>query len=128
MAKALPSESPEELGHFVGIETNVGNALTYRILTKNGTVISRRAVRSAGNIQHQNQRAEQTGEPLTPVVRSALDDNDTGEAAPLVIIDPVDLIGTTFDIPNNDGTNDQFWIVQAIRNHHDTTKKRFNPH
>ena len=86
----------------------------------------RSAVRSTGNTQHQNQHAEQTGEqtgkPPMPAVRSALDNNNAGEAVPLVIIDPVNLIGTTFDIPNKEGTKDQCCIVKTIHNHHNASK------
>ena len=44
---SFPSESPEEIGHFVGFAENVGNALMYRVLTDSEKVISRSSLRSA---------------------------------------------------------------------------------
>ena len=44
---SFPSDSTELIGRFVGISENVGHAMTYRILTENGKIISRAVVRSA---------------------------------------------------------------------------------
>jgi hypothetical protein len=41
---SFPSSSNEEQGWWVGIATHVGDALTYKILTKQNTVIFRSAV------------------------------------------------------------------------------------
>ncbi len=119
---SFPSESPEEVGHFVGIEPNVGNALTYRILSENGTVLSRSAVRSASDTTHANLRPGTASGDTDPVIRSALDNPDSGAAPPMTIVDPVDLVGTTFDMPNDDGTSDKFRIVEAIRDHQQSTE------
>ena len=43
----FPGSSDEEVGRFVGISLNVGNAMTFKILTKDKQVIHRSVVRSA---------------------------------------------------------------------------------
>ncbi len=47
---SFPSESREALGYFVGVSRNVGNAMTFRILTSDTRrIIARSGVRSADN-------------------------------------------------------------------------------
>ena len=116
---AFLSDSPESVGHFVGIATNVGNALTYKILSENGHIISRSAVCSATDATHANQRAESSSEVHEPVIRSTLDDQPD-EPSSIVIIDPTDLVGTHFDLPNADGVTERAEIVEAIRDQQET--------
>jgi hypothetical protein len=57
----FPSATNEEQGWWVGIATHVGDALTYKILTKNNKVIYRSAVRSALDHAKRNQRLSPLG-------------------------------------------------------------------
>ena len=43
----FPADSTESLGRYVGIAENVGNAMTFKVLTEEGKVIHRSVVRSA---------------------------------------------------------------------------------
>ena len=43
----FPADSTEMLGRFVGIAENVGNAMTFKVLTSEGKIIHRSVVRSA---------------------------------------------------------------------------------
>ena len=54
---SFPSQSPEKLGRWVGVATNIGDALTYLILDDaSQCVVLRSLVRSALNPQHPNLR------------------------------------------------------------------------
>ena len=44
----------EELGHFVGIAINVGDALTFKVLTDNDQVLCRSVIRPADDKNHPN--------------------------------------------------------------------------
>ena len=57
----FPSGSNEEQGWWVGIATHVGDALTYKILTKHNKVIYRSAIRSALDPAKRNQRLSPLG-------------------------------------------------------------------
>ena len=55
---SFPSQSPEKLGRWVGVATNIGDALTYLILDDaSQQVIPRSVVCSALNPQHPNLRS-----------------------------------------------------------------------
>ena len=93
----FPSESTEEAGHFVGFAETVGNALTYKVLTSTGKVLSRSSIRSADDTTHINVRAENAGstDEISPI-RSSIDDhvdNNQLEGRPMAIVDPEDLVG-----------------------------------
>jgi hypothetical protein len=64
----FPSTSREERGHFLGISTNVGHAMTYKILCdKSLTVLHRSNRRSANNPSGPNLRLDPLdGENLPP--------------------------------------------------------------
>ena len=47
-------EPKEVLGHFVGIAINVGDALTFKVLTNNDQVLCRSVVRPADDKNHPN--------------------------------------------------------------------------
>ena len=47
-------ETNEVLGHFVGIAINVGDALTFKVLTKHDQVLCRSVVRPADDKDHLN--------------------------------------------------------------------------
>ena len=73
----FPSESREELGHFVGISRNVGNAMTFRIVTLDTRrIISRSGVRSASHPTDANLRvAPLSGEELISSMSPAPSDS-----------------------------------------------------
>ena len=60
----FPSSSTEAQGWWVGIATHVGDALTYKILTKSNKIIYRSAVRSALDPAKRNQRLSPLGGEL----------------------------------------------------------------
>jgi hypothetical protein len=57
----FPSASNKEKGWWVGIATHVGDALTYKILTKHHKAINRSAIRSALDPAKRNQRLSPIG-------------------------------------------------------------------
>ena len=62
----FPADSTESLGRFVGVAENVGNAMTFKILTEDGKVIHRGVVRSAtGDGAFINKRAEDSAKDTT---------------------------------------------------------------
>ena len=103
---SFPSQSNEEMGWWVGVATHVGDALTYKVLTKSNTIIYRSSLRSALDSAARNLRlspleGETTfseGDPGTIFVRSRNDENDIGSNVErrMVTIDPKDLVGRTF--------------------------------
>jgi hypothetical protein len=58
---SFPSMPNEEQGWWVGVATHVGDALTYKILTKNDRVIYRSAIRSAMDPAKRNLRLSPIG-------------------------------------------------------------------
>ena len=119
----FPSESVEKSGRFVGISENVGHALTYKILTDDSQkIIHRSAVRSALNPNVPNNRASMdfNKEPH-PYLKSKIDDTIMEETKPeamsIPFINPEDLYGQTFQIPQDNGEPHIAHIVQAIEDH-----------
>ena len=70
----FPSDSPEEVGRFVGFAEHVGNALTYKILTPSGKVLARSSVRSAEGTKHLNIQAETDTADSDDIIKSPTDD------------------------------------------------------
>ena len=63
----FPGDSTECLGRFVGIAENVGNAMTFKVLTENNKVICRSVIRSAlSKGGHDNKRAKDKAPNLAP--------------------------------------------------------------
>ena len=118
----FPSESVEKSGRFVGISENVGNALTYKILTDDTQkIIHRSAVRSALDPTIPNNRAkiDMDKEPH-PYLKSKIDDKVTEESTQpieLVLTEPKDLEGKTFTTLQDDGQLKHAQIVEAIEDH-----------
>ena len=68
-----PADTREALGMFVGISECVGNAVTFKILTKSMKVISRSVVRSAsGEGIFQNERANAKATEFAPSIPNHL--------------------------------------------------------
>jgi hypothetical protein len=118
----FPSTSREERGHFVGISTNVGHAMTYKILCdKSLTVLYRSNLRSANNPSDPNLRLDPlAGENSPRIVKSVQDDTeDTGnQVKPMIYFDTGDLVGRTFLMEeDDDGLRCRARIVEVIDDH-----------
>jgi hypothetical protein len=83
----FPSDTTELLGRFVGISENVGNAMTFKVLTCEEKVINRAVIRTAmGEGAFVNKRADQMStspiakfdinEDSTPAVETVTDEDD----------------------------------------------------
>ena len=126
---AFPSKSKEKSGRFVGISEHVGHALTYKILADDtNKIIHRSVVRTASDGLAPNQRANkpETTEPH-PFIKSRIDeapiDND-GESKisiSMPIVDPEELIGRTFLVPQEDGQQFRARIVELVEDHESLT-------
>jgi hypothetical protein len=121
----FPSSSNEDQGWWVGVATHVGDALTYKILTKSNKVIYRSAIRSALDPATRNLRLSPLeGETDVPTpsdklfVRSRSDPDDGTDSSlqrRMVTIDPADLLGRTFlKDSEEDGQRFRARIVRAI--------------
>jgi hypothetical protein len=129
----FPSASNEEQGWWVGIATHVGDALTYKILTKHNRIIYRSAVRSALDPAKRNQRLSPLGGETASnylgdkmFIRTKLNfenseldlpllDSDPSVERRMVTIDPKDLIGRTFlKDSEEDGQRFRARVVRAI--------------
>jgi hypothetical protein len=118
----FPSTSREERGHFVGISTNVGHAMTYKILCdKSLTVLYCSNLRSANNPSDPNLRLDPlAGENSPRIVKSVQDDTeDTGnQVKPMIYFDTGDLVGRTFLMEeDDDGLRCRARIVEVIDDH-----------
>ena len=130
---SFPSDSTEETGRFVGISENVGHYMAFSILiTTTNKVINISSVRPAGDPASPNLRLD----PLTTpeIVKSrhlpstlehseeaspsaepnAPDDHAPSSTHPMPILDPNDIVGRIFLIPQEDGQLLRATIVKAI--------------
>jgi hypothetical protein len=108
---SFPSMPNEEQGWWVGVATQVGDALTYKILTKKDRVIFRSAIRSAMDPAKRNLRLSPIGGETDSNFRgdklfirskhedsdpSSLDDDANVKRRHLATIDPKDILGRNF--------------------------------
>jgi hypothetical protein len=133
--------SNEVQGWWVGIATHVGDALTYKILTKEHKVIYRSAIRSALDPAKRNQHLSPFGgdtsfnhhgdkifirsKAESPCDTSTLfDDSDPNVKRRMATIDPKDLIGRTF-LKNSEGYGQLFRarVVRAVVDKEEDIKK-----
>jgi hypothetical protein len=138
----FPSGSNEKQGWWVGIATNVGDALTYKILTKEMKVIYRSAIRSALDPAKRNQRLSPLGGETASnylgdkiFIRSSKREGDDTELSSLdgdpsvrrrtmVTIDPKELIGRTFlKDSEEDGQRFRARVVRAVVDKEEDLKK-----
>ena len=113
-----PSESPEKSGRWVGVAHNVGDALTYKILTDDTKkIIYRSAVRPRDDEDLVNNRLEPFGgseidKPVKSVIKSreyALPD------VRAITFNPDELLGRTFlKQPTEDGERLRARIVRKV--------------
>jgi hypothetical protein len=133
----FPSGSNEEQGWWVGIAMHVGDALTYKILTKHNKVIYRSAIRSALDPAKRNQRLSPLGGEISSnylgdkiFIRSSQRqddielDSDPSIKRRMVTIDPKDLIGRTFlKDSEEDGQRFRARVVRAVIDKEEDLKK-----
>ena len=119
---SFPSETAEACGHFVGFSENVGHALTFAILTEDtNKIIYRSEVRTAEDSHHPNLRTHDWGDDHNSkgIICSKSDDSQTNEEStrPMALVDPEELVGFTFDMPDKHGNLQATTIVKAIDEH-----------
>jgi hypothetical protein len=122
----FPSHRNEELGHWVGITTHVGDALTFNILYPQHKVIYCSIIRSALDPTLRHKRLAPLGgevshEADTLFFRSKSNQANTDEPSVprrMPTIDPKDLLGRTFLKDSEaDGQRFRARIVRAILEH-----------
>jgi hypothetical protein len=113
---SFPS-SREKLGHFVGISQNVGDALTFMVLTSDTQqIIHRSVVRPADSATDPNVRlipsgGEQTSSRFATNVSELIGP----ESLKLPSVDPMDLIGKTFLLERDvDGTIHRAEVISRV--------------
>ncbi|MFA9289401.1 MAG: reverse transcriptase domain-containing protein, partial [Weeksellaceae bacterium] len=133
----FPSGPAEAQGWWVGIATNVGDALTYKILTKTNKVIYRSAIRSALDPAKRNLRLSPLGGEISSnylgdkiFIRSSKRpddielDSDPSVKRRMVTIDPKDLIGRQFlKDSEEDGQRFRARVVRAVIDKEEDLKK-----
>jgi len=134
----FPSDSPEAVGHIVGISEHCGHALTWKILTADSNTIIFRSLVRPFSSDDPNLRAEMLGGEESdlnpaPIIKSRHDsdhdsnhisttvDNDEDKAntePPSAVFNPEDLVGRTFLMdPQEDGQQFRARIVKLIKDH-----------
>ncbi len=127
---SFPSDSREERGRFVGVSSNVGHRLTFKVLCdRSARVLHRSSLRSASTTTDPNLRLDpinsQSGETDPNPVNDAqlhtvgdkiADENDLENGiGSSVLIDLSDLIGRTFLMDEqSDGTRQRARIMELI--------------
>jgi hypothetical protein len=140
----FPSASNEEQGWWVGVATHVGDALTYKILTKSHQVIYRSAIRSALDPAKRNQRLSPIGGETasnflgdkifirsnfdskvdTAPEEAMMDDVNQTVKRRMATIDPKDLIGRTFlKDTDKDGQRFRARVVRVLVEKEEDLKK-----
>ena len=138
----FPSDSPEAVGHIVGISEHCGHALTWKILTVDSNSIIFRSLVRPFSPDDPNLRADMLGGEASdlqhaPIIKSRHDpdhgskpistsianddqDNENGEK-PSVVFNPEELVGRTFLMdPHEDGQQFRARIVKLIKDHEDS--------
>ena len=104
---SYPSESPEKKGHFVGISTSVGDALTFQILTDDtNRIIHRSAVRAVNTSRpDRNLRLDPPGgETQKPIIQSFSDVSGDPSVSNAQTFKPEELLGMSYlKDPGEDG-------------------------
>jgi hypothetical protein len=135
-----PSGSNEEQGWWVGIATSVGDALTYKILTKHKKIVYRSAICSALDPAKRNQHLSPLGGETASnylgdklFIRSSTRQADTDLSSldgdpsvkrSMVTIDPKELIGRTFlKDSEEDGQRFRARVVRAVVDNEDNLKQ-----
>ena len=96
--QSFPSETHEKLGRFVGISENVGDTMTFKVLSDDTEkILHRSSLRSATSDKDKNKRLEPESDPSDPIVfvkstNDCLDPALRGMSG----YSPDDLIGRTF--------------------------------
>jgi hypothetical protein len=124
---SFPSESTEEKGNFVGIAESVGDAMTFKVISKESNrLLYRSNVRSSKISENQNLRLIKDEDKS--IIWSKQDDNNTEPSTTPVMpgFDPSSLLGRTFlhiDEENSD-KQDRMKIIKMIAKHQDDIDKQ----
>jgi len=127
-AKQFPSHSNEKLGYWVGFADNVGDAMTWKILTEDNHVIYRSSIRPADddsrNLRVDPVKGELSSSKPIIFVRSKEDDEGlTDSPRPMATLQAEDLIGRTFlKSPESNGERLRAKIVRTIYDPDEETK------
>ena len=118
----FPSETVEKFGRFVGISENVGDAMTFKVLTDDtNQVIHRSSLRSAADQDTKNKRLKPDKDPKEPImfIKSAHGDED--DLGRLPDFSPDDLIGRTF-VRDIEGKSTEFKVERKIVDQSDNSE------
>jgi hypothetical protein len=114
----FPSDSWEKRGYFVGITEHVSHAMMFKVLTDDTRkILYCLNIRSAVDLKTRNLRMDPLNDTVeSPIIRSRHDSSLHGERrADMPIIDPNDLVGCTFLLPQQeDGQHFRARIVKAL--------------
>lgn len=111
--------SKELPGHFGGIAENVGDALTFKILTDDTQeIIYRSVVRPANDPDNPNRCSIPLGGEEAPVIGESISDVIDPTVLKLLTIDPIDIIGKTFLMEREiDGSLHRAEVMKQIETH-----------
>jgi hypothetical protein len=132
----FPSNHNEELGNWVGVASDVGDALRFKIISPSKKIIFRSVIRSALDPTLRHKRLAPLGGEISHVddklfVRSKAEKSTTDEPGVprrMPTIDPKDLMGCTFLKDSEaDGQRFRARVVRAILDH-DADLKRYPHH
>ena len=116
---SFPS-SKELHGNFVGISENVGDSLTFLILTDSCKVISRSVVISAVDVKNPNLRMATTGEECQLM---SLTDASHSSTFNLPVFDPQQMIGDIYYRKTDDGTLHRLEVIKRVEDHDEEIEK-----
>ena len=122
MLTCLLKDSPcEASGHFVGFADNVGNALTFKILTDDtNKIIHCSAVRSAEDPTSINLCSDNGGDDTEQSTTSAdiIKSRSNGtNKPPMALIEIEEIMGKPLRIVMDDQSTQEITIVDAIKEH-----------
>ena len=112
---SFPSGPPEATGRFVGFASNVGHAMTFKILTEDtGKIIQRSILRTARDAATAPPESD-NGSTVPEVVKARHDCTGPDPIHPMETIEARDLVGRTFLMPRqHNGQRFRAKIVEAL--------------
>jgi hypothetical protein len=116
--KHYPTDSNEEKGYMVGFAENVGHAMTFLVLTKNGTIVPRSQLRKVDEVPRNVRADNKVNKDERPGNQNE-EYVDTGTSSErLRFIPTEDLIGRAFLLDEEDtGERKRATILQIYNDH-----------